>query len=152
MMPPPRMRRWAGRARELASRTRGRVAARRQPTVSVVVTAKHSQAPFLEECLESVLRQTWSRLEVVLVPYGHDQQPVRERVRALAASEPRLSVVEASGDLTLGAARNTGAARATGDFVVFVGGADVLPRPALGRLVGSLQESGSDFARGAVQV
>ncbi len=50
----------------------------------------------------------------------------------------------------MGAARNAGAARATGEFLVFVGGGDLLPPNAIGREVGSLQETGSDFARGAV--
>ena len=66
--------------------------------------------------------------------------------------EPRLVLVEDAEARTLGAARNAGAARATGDFLVFVGGGDVLPRPALARQVGSLHQTRSDFARGAVML
>jgi CDP-glycerol glycerophosphotransferase len=153
MMPPSRTRALVSRGRQLASRVRGRVAARKLPIVSVVVTAKASQAPFLVECLESVLvRQTWHRVEVLLVPFGGDSQPVRNRAHSLLEAERRLALVEAPEARTLGAARNAGVARATGEFVVFVGGADIVPHAALGRLVTSLQESGSDFARGVVHV
>ena len=73
-------------------------------------------------------------------------------VRRLIETEPRLVLVEDAGARTMGAARNAGAARATGEFLVFVGGGDVLPPTALGRQVGSLHQTGSDFARGAVML
>ncbi len=118
--------------------------------MSVVVTARESHAPFLVECLESLSRQSWPHLEILVVPFDGGQRPVARAVRPLLESEPRLVLVEDAEARTMGAARNAGAARATGEFLVFVGAGDVLPRPALARQVNSLHHTGSDFARGAV--
>src|SRR4051794_35436270 len=100
-----RARSTASRLRSVASRVRGRVGARRQPVVSVVVTVKESQVPFLEECLESLAHQAWSRLQVLVVPYGDDHGAVTTRVRPMLDAETRTSLVGAAGLRTLGSAR-----------------------------------------------
>ena len=138
------------RGARLARRARARIRRTEGAGVSVVVTARASHAPFLEECLRSLSHQTFDHLQVIVVPYGEASRPVLDVARRVASGEPRLVVAEGTDAATLGAARNAGAALATKSYLVFVGGGDVLPRPALGRLVDSLEGSGSDFARGAI--
>ncbi len=148
-MPSPPARRVLSRASRVAKRLLRR-GVHAQSKVSVVVTARESHAPFLGECLESLSRQTWENLQILVIPFDGGERPVARAVRGLVETEGRLVLVEDAGARTMGAARNAGAARATGEFLVFVGGGDVLPPHAIGREVGSLHETGSDFARGAV--
>ena len=148
-MSSPPARRVLSRVSRVVNRLRRR-GVHAQSKVSVVVTARESHAPFLAECLESLSRQTWQNLQILVVPFDGGETPVARAVRRLVETERRLVLVEDAGARTMGAARNAGAARATGEFLVFVGGGDLLPPNAIGREVGCLHQTGSDFARGAV--
>src|SRR5688572_23131071 len=130
-MSSPPARRVLSRLSRAVTRLRRRGAPHGESTVSVVVTARESHAPFLAECLESLSRQSWPHLQILVVPFDGGHEPVARAVRPLLATEPRLVLVDHAGARTMGAARNAGAARATGEFLVFVGAGDVLPRPAL---------------------
>ncbi len=140
-----RVRHLRDRARGLVSRARHRTAGR-PVTVSVVVTARMSHAPFLDECLDSLFTQSWPHVDVIVAPYGPSPDPVVQLVEA----RKRATLVEASA--TVGAARNRGARAATGNYLVFVAAGDIVPRSALARMCESLESSGSDFARGEVVV
>ena len=87
-------------------------------------------------------------LEVVMVDDGStDGSP--EIARAMAGRDPRFSYVGQE-NAGLGAARNAGAARATGAHLAFVDSDDVVPHDAYERMLDALEESGSDFATGNV--
>lgn len=149
-MPSPFEHDLAGRARSVVSRLRRRVRVGGDPVVSVVVTAKASQVPFLGECLDSLRSQSWSRLHILVVPFGDDPDSVQKATRPIVHADRRVSLVQGLQFRTLGSARNVGVRRARGRFVVFVGASDVVPRSAVAQLVKSLRATGADFARGAV--
>src|SRR5919199_4651822 len=89
------------------------------PRISVVVPI-YNVEPYLEECLESIARQTYKDLEVVMVDDGSkDSSPqIAER---FAASDNRFRLVtQPNGGL--GSARNTGITQAGGGRLPF-------PRP-----------------------
>ena len=117
--------------------------------VSVVVTVKKPEAPFLDECLASLAAQTHPDLEVLLVGYGAGAAAALRSARDPGPLARSMTVVEETPG-TLGAARNLGAGRASGEYVTFLSAADTLPRGALLQLARSLDESGSDLARGHV--
>ena len=149
-MSSPPVRRVLGQARRAVARFRRRIVPNAPGTVSVVVTARESHAPFLAECLESLRAQSWPHLEILVVAFDGAERSVARAIRPIVEAEPRLVLVENAGARTMGAARNAGAARATGEFLVFVGGGDLLPPNGVARQVSSLRETGSDFARGAI--
>ncbi|MGH3040283.1 MAG: bifunctional glycosyltransferase/CDP-glycerol:glycerophosphate glycerophosphotransferase, partial [Gaiellaceae bacterium] len=116
--------------------------------ISVVVPV-YNVAAYLEECLESLAQQTFGDLEVVLVDDGStDESP--EIAERFAARDARFRLVEQA-NAGLGAARNTGARHASGEFIVFADSDDVVPRHAYELLLGTLDETGSDFASGNVR-
>ncbi len=117
------------------------------PRVSVVVPI-FNVAPYLEACLESLAAQTAGDLEVIMVDDGStDESPViAER---FAARDGRFRLVRQPNS-GLGAARNTGARHATGEFLAFVDSDDVVTANAYELLLAALEETGSDFASGAV--
>ena len=67
--------------------------------------------------------------------------------RKATPDDPRFRLVQQPNG-GLGNARNTGADHATGDYLTFVDSDDVVVRNAYELLVGSLEETGSDFASG----
>ncbi|MFF0729089.1 CDP-glycerol glycerophosphotransferase family protein [Streptomyces sp. NPDC004134] len=99
------------------------------PRFSVIVPAYRVQA-YLDECLESVLTQSFTDLEVIAVD---DRSPdfCGEIIDAAAARDPRLTAVHLSANVGLGRARNAGLERATGDYVLFLDGDDTLVPGAL---------------------
>ncbi|MBX6365071.1 MAG: glycosyltransferase family 2 protein [Gemmatimonadetes bacterium] len=86
------------------------------PRVSVVIPAYNS-APFIAETLESVLTQTYTDYEIIVVNDGSPDTPELEAVLAPYASRITYIAQENRGP---GGARNTGVRRARGEFVAFL--------------------------------
>ena len=116
--------------------------------VSVVVPV-YNVAAYLDTCLESLAQQTFEDLEVVMVDDGSTDESA-EIAERFAARDSRFRLVQKA-NAGLGAARNTGARHASGEFLAFVDSDDVVPRHAYEYLLGALDESGSDFASGNVR-
>lgn len=119
----------------------------RGPLVGVVVPA-YGVEQWLDECVESLLAQTHKRWQAVIVDDGSTDR-TGELADTWAARDHRISVLHQA-NAGLGAARNAGTAAVGGDYLAFLDSDDVLQPGALATLVGSLEESGSDFATASV--
>lgn len=121
------------------------------PRFSVIVPV-HNVRGFLRECLDSVLRQSYTDLEVIAVddcsPDGSG-----EILDAYAALDPRVRVLHLPENVGLGRARNAGMPHATGDFLLFLDSDDTLTPGALRAIADRLEETGDpdvlvfDYAR-----
>lgn len=109
----------------------------------------YNVAPYLETCLSSIGEQWMRDLEVVVVDDGSTDGSTQIAERYSERDERFRVVRRENGGL--GAARNTGTAHATGEFLSFVDGDDVLPRHAYEILLGTLDRTGSDFASGNIR-
>ena len=118
------------------------------PRISVVVPF-YNNADVLGDCLASIAAQTFRDLEVIMVDDGSTDDGARV-ARARAAADPRFTLVQVPNGGP-GKARNLGVERATGEFLAFVDGDDMLPPHAYEMLLHTLESSGSDFVSGAVQ-
>jgi len=87
------------------------------PAVTVVVPA-FDEAVVIENCVRSVLRSAYPRLDVVCVDDGSDDDTYA-RMRMLAAEDPRVTALRQD-NAGKGAALNTGIAAATGDVLLLV--------------------------------
>ncbi|MDT0381647.1 CDP-glycerol glycerophosphotransferase family protein [Streptomyces sp. DSM 42041] len=124
------------------------------PRLSVVVPLPTTDAVLLP-CLRSLAAQTAADLEVVLVDDGPQDAPVAAAARAFAAGDGRFRVVREAdrppgGPGRTGRARNAGL-RHTGakiPYLAFLEPEDTLPPTAYERLLGTLEDTGSDFATG----
>ncbi|MBE1876368.1 glycosyltransferase family 2 protein [Myceligenerans pegani] len=113
------------------------------PELSVVVPT-HDVAPWIGECLRSILGQEGLGLEIVVVDDGSaDGTP--DVVAAIGDPRVRLVAAERPGG---GPARNQGVALARGEYLAFADGDDVVPPGAYAALLASLRGSGSDMAVG----
>ena len=119
----------------------------RAPLVGVVIPA-YDVERWLDECVRSLVAQRHSRWRAVIVDDGSTDR-TGERADAWASRDHRISVIHQA-NAGLGAARNIGVTHVGGDYVAFLDSDDLLQPTAFTHLVGSLEESGSDFATGSV--
>lgn len=93
------------------------------PLISVIVPVYNSEK-YLAACLDSILKQTYQNLEVILVNDGSTDNSA-EIIREYAATDERVVVfsIENSGP---GVCRNTGLNHFKGDYVMFVDSDDTL--------------------------
>ena len=111
--------------------------------ISVIIPV-YNVEKYLEECLRSVIAQTYSHLEIILVNDGStDSSP--EICDAYAQKDSRIKVVhKVNGGLS--DARNFGLRRAGGDFIAFVDSDDQLSSHFCEKLLSTLLEHEADIA------
>ncbi|WP_159079573.1 glycosyltransferase family 2 protein [Plantactinospora sp. BC1] len=97
--------------------------------LSVIVPVYQVRA-YLADCLDSILDASFRDLELVAVDDGSRDGSAAILAR-YAERDCRLVVVTLDQNQGLGAARNTGLSRATGEYVWFVDGDDWLPEGSL---------------------
>lgn len=113
-----------------------------QPTISMIIPTYNAEA-FVTRAVESALAQTCAPTEIIIVDHSSDN--TLQIAQALAASHPCIHVysIEAAG---VSAARNYGAAHATGELITYLDADDTLAPTMLEELVRLLQETGADIA------
>lgn len=85
--------------------------------VSVVIPV-YNVKPYLERCVNSVLRQTYKDLEIILVDDGSTDGS-GELCDDMATRDQRICVIHQENQ-GLSGARNTGIQQATGEYVIFL--------------------------------
>lgn len=110
------------------------------PRLSVIVPVFKVQG-YLRECLDSVLGQSFTDLELIAVddcsPDGCG--PILDEY---AAGDSRVTVLHLPSNVGLGRARNAGAERARGDYLLFLDSDDRYLDGALEAVAGRLEECG----------
>lgn len=110
------------------------------PRFSVIVPA-FQVAPWVEDCLTSVLGQSFGDFEVLVVDDGSTDGsgPLADR---FAERDARVSVVHLPDNRGVGPARNLALERAVGDYVLFVDGDDIVPPGAFASIDRRLAATG----------
>lgn len=114
------------------------------PKISVIVPA-HNAEQTLSRCLRSLLQQSMTRFEVIVVDDGSTDQTTYIAER-LAAWNARITVV-ATEQRGRGAAYNAGLQRASGEYLVFVEPEDWLARDMFRVLLRKAEASRADLVR-----
>lgn len=116
----------------------------RKSLISVIIPV-YNVEKYLRQCVESVLTQTYSDFEVILIDDGStDGSP--KICDSLAAADHRISVVHTPNSGP-SAARNTGIRKACGEFITFIDSDDAVSPYYLQTLHSLLRESGADMAQ-----
>ena len=114
-----------------------------EPLISVIVPVYNTR-PYLKRCVESLLAQTWPRLEIILVDDG-SPDGAGAVCDAYAARDPRVRVIHQE-NRGLAAARNAGLAAAEGELIAWTDSDDWMLPGMLTALGEGLLESGCGLA------
>lgn len=119
-----------------------------EPKVTVIVAAYNVEL-YIEELMESLVNQTYKNLEILVFDDGSkDKTP--KLLDKFAEKYMQIKIIHQE-NIGLGATRNHGIKAATGKYITFVDGDDVLPLTAYEKLVATLEQTGSEMASGYVK-
>lgn len=93
-----------------------------QPLLSVVIPV-HNVAAYIDRNLNSVVTQTYTNLEIIIVDDGSEDQtgPI---IDGWAKKDARIKVIHLTQNLGISRARNVGLTNAQGTYVTFLDGDD----------------------------
>lgn len=111
------------------------------PLISVVIPVRNVRE-YLDQCLDSITEQDFKDIEIVAVDDGSTDGS-RETLEARAQRDTRIKVVR-EGGIGPGRARNLGLAEASGEYVWFVDGDDVVATGSLKTVVRRLEHDRPD--------
>lgn len=115
------------------------------PLISIIVPI-YNVEEYIRECVKSLLAQTYTNLDIILVNDGTQDHSI-ERIRDLAA-DPRITIVNQHNQ-GLSAARNTGLEHAKGRYVAFVDSDDKVKPNYIKDLYHEAQLTGAYIVRGS---
>ena len=111
--------------------------------ISIIVPV-YKVEKYLRKCVDSLLNQTYTNLEIILVDDGSpDSCP--QICDEYAKRDQRVKVVHKTNE-GVSRARNAGLKIATGDFIGFVDSDDFVDATMYEKLLNSILENGSDIA------
>lgn len=111
--------------------------------VSVIVPIYNSRA-YLPKCLESIVKQTYKNLEILLVDDGSVDNSL-EMCQEYAKRDNRIRVLHQE-NKGVSAARNAGLEIAEGEYIMFVDSDDELLENGISLLVNDIETFGADVA------
>ncbi len=109
------------------------------PLITVVIPVYNGEK-FIKTCLENVLGQSYKNLEIIVVNDGSTDKSAE-----IAALYPVKTVTHEKNS-GLSAARNTGIANATGDYIHFMDVDDLLNTDFYNAMAKAIVETSSDIA------
>ncbi len=113
------------------------------PKVSVIIPV-YNAAPFLHQCLDSIVHQTLTDIEIILVNDGSTDDS-NNILNECSSKDNRISIINQE-NKGAGAARNSGLRLATGKYLSFLDADDFFEPEMLEKLYNKCEETGADIA------
>lgn len=110
--------------------------------VSVIIPVYNAEK-YIEECLDSLLRQTYPDFEIICVDDGSTDRSL-EILRRYGMQDSRISVLTQKNQYA-GAARNAGMERAKGKYLLFLDADDFFCENMLEQAVCEAEENGTEI-------
>lgn len=112
------------------------------PKISIIVPV-YNLADYIENSVVSLLAQTYQNIEIILIDDGSKDASL-SIIERFAASDDRI-VYTSQANGGAAKARNTGLSLATGDFITFVDGDDMLSPNAISDNIGYFEDDTIDW-------
>ena len=114
----------------------------KKPYVSVIIPSYNS-AHYIEECVHSVLSQTYQNFEIIVIEDGSTDNS-SQIISQEASRDARIHLFRQA-HCGVGNARNLGLRNAQGEYVLFLDADDVLHPKCLEKAVSAAQKYAADF-------
>mgnify|MGYP000830198599 FL=1 len=101
-------------------------------TVSIILPC-YNVAPYLDQCLESLVHQTWKSVEIICINDGSTDE-TSAVLHSWAARDGRIRVVDRENG-GQASARNVGMDMASGEYIAFADPDDYMEHSMYGRLM-----------------
>lgn len=114
------------------------------PLISIIVPVYNAE-DYLRYCIDSILQQSYTNLEVILVDDGaKDSSPAI--CDEYAAQDSRITVIHQENG-GIAKAQNAGLDAARGEYIAFADNDDILDRCNIEYLLHALQNTGADMSK-----
>lgn len=114
--------------------------------VSIIVPIFNAER-YLEECIQSLINQTYSNVEIILIDDESKDESLRI-CRQFAQIDKRIKIFQQKNS-GAGAARNTGLRHVNGKYVMFVDADDYVSPEAIEKLLKFMKDSNADTGVGS---
>lgn len=111
------------------------------PLLSVIIPI-YNVAPYLRECLDSVISQTYKNLQIILINDGSSDES--EKIAQEYLSDERVELVSVKNG-GLSKARNIGLAQAKGEYIYFIDSDDYISQGFLEEMMQIAERFGVEF-------
>ena len=111
--------------------------------ISVIVPV-YKVEPYIRKCVDSILGQTFSDIQVILVDDGSPDQ-CGKICDEYAKQDKRVEVIHKENG-GLSDARNAGVPYAKGEYIIFLDSDDYIEKDMLEYMYTRIQDSGADMA------
>ncbi|MDK2813771.1 MAG: hypothetical protein PWQ08_1026 [Clostridiales bacterium] len=128
--------------KELRAQRRAQFA--KMPCISVVVPLYNTPVLYLRQMAESVLGQSYTNLELVLVD-ASDREHAEVGAYCKGLTDERVNYVRLAKNGGISSNTNLGFAEANGDYLALLDHDDTLQKNALYEVVRAINETGADF-------
>lgn len=108
----------------------------RKECVSTIVL-NYNRASFLEHCLESIINQTYSNIQIIVVDNGSEDNSTE----ILSRFKNNIEVVYLENNVSQGQARNLGVSKSSGEFLAFLDSDDYWHRDKISRQMAFISKS-----------
>lgn len=109
--------------------------------VSIVIPM-HNSSKHIEECIDSVLNQTYENLEIIIV----DDKSTDNSIEIVESkSDDRIKIIKLTQNLGSAKARNTGTDAVTGDYICFLDSDDYWDLKKIEKQVNFIEENNYSF-------
>lgn len=112
--------------------------------ISIVIPVYNLEA-YLQNCIESVIAQTYNNLEIILIDDGSTDGSI-QICRKYEKSDQRIRVIRREKNAGAGAARNAGIDIAKGAYIMFVDGDDFIAGNCIEEMYSLLRKGNGDIS------
>ncbi len=117
----------------------------KKPVISIIVPVYNVSAFHVNNCIRSVVYQSYPHWELCLLDDCSSKEHVRPLLRQWASRDKRIKVGSLEKNSGISTASNAAAALASGDFLGFLDNDDELAAGCLARMVKALNEEDADL-------
>ena len=114
----------------------------KQPIVSVIMPVYNNEK-YLEQCLDSIVNQSLTDIEIICVDDGSEDSSA-EILKRYAEKDSRIRIIYQE-NAGAGAARNNGLRHAQGKYLSFLDSDDFFENDMLEKAVKKIEEDAADF-------